>query len=228
MIRFWISVISLLLSAPASAVDIERPNPDVAVGNTLPAITLTDDKGQPVSLESLRGAPLVINPVFTGCKYICPMITTNLAEPLLELGNPGRFYNVLTVTFDDEDDDEDLSRFKQTNELPEGWIVARGDTADVAALLRALDFRFVKLEPGVFAHPNAVAFANGDLEVTGFVNGVVFEDTDVRRALDKAAGNFRHVSSRDPRLLFIMLGSAVALAGFLLVYSRKRPRPSAG
>jgi len=51
-----------------------------AIGNQLSNFSLTDEKGHALSLNDLRGKPLVLSMIYTSCYQICPMTTRHLAK----------------------------------------------------------------------------------------------------------------------------------------------------
>ena len=93
----------LLLPLPAHAFDEKAALKDsqAAIGRQLADYRFTDSDGKPVGLAELRGKPLVVNFVYTGCIQVCPAATQFLALAVRDaersLG-PGTF-RVATVGF---------------------------------------------------------------------------------------------------------------------------------
>jgi cytochrome oxidase Cu insertion factor (SCO1/SenC/PrrC family) len=52
-----------------------------AIGREIRGYTLRDASGAEVRLEDLRGKPLVVHFVYTGCFQVCPASTQILASP---------------------------------------------------------------------------------------------------------------------------------------------------
>ena len=73
----------LLLLGCAPRVDL----PDLGPA---PPFALTDQRGQPLSSQDLRGRVLVADFIFTRCPHACPMLTQSMAEvaEVLELTVP--------------------------------------------------------------------------------------------------------------------------------------------
>ncbi len=72
-----------------------------AIGRVLPDYRFTDTQGRSIGLADLRGKPLVVNFVYTGCIQVCPTATQFLALAVRDaersLG-PGSF-RVATIGF---------------------------------------------------------------------------------------------------------------------------------
>ena len=83
-----------------------------AIGGDVGDHTFLDGHGKQVSLESLRGKPVVISLIYTSCYHICPTVTTNLAQvvkiALDALGEDS--FSVLTIGFDTPVDTPDRMR----------------------------------------------------------------------------------------------------------------------
>src|SRR5215217_7505852 len=65
-----------------------------------------ESKGATVTLDELRGKPLVVSLIYTSCTHVCPMITQRLRQAVEEaqrMMGPDRF-TVITVGFDVRND----------------------------------------------------------------------------------------------------------------------------
>jgi len=215
---------TLLVAGAASragAQTVFRPDASRVLGHPVPDVTLVDDAGASFSISALAGKPVVLSPIFTRCPHACVMITTSLRDALLAIGAPGQAYEILTVTFDPADTEEDLRAYRERMELPPGWRMARGASAQIDSLLSAIDFQTVALERGGFAHANAVAVLAPDLTVSGFVHGLAYEERDLRLALARAAAPESLVHRYRPLLAGVALAATLALV-LTLVLTRRR------
>jgi len=83
-----------------------------AIGQHVGDYTFLDGKGKQITLESLRGKPVIINLIYTSCYHICPTVTTNLARVVNiavdALGEDS--FSVLTIGFDTPVDTPDRMR----------------------------------------------------------------------------------------------------------------------
>ncbi|HED19326.1 MAG TPA: hypothetical protein ENI74_07495, partial [Gammaproteobacteria bacterium] len=73
-----------------------------AIGNLLSNYSLTDEKGHALSIDDLRGKPLVLSMIYTSCYHTCPMTTRHLAKVVdkarAALGKDS--FNVAVLGFD--------------------------------------------------------------------------------------------------------------------------------
>ncbi len=93
----------LLAAASAAAFDEKRAlqASQAAIGRELGDYVFRDSEEREVRLARLRGQPLVVNFVYTGCFQVCPTATKSLAQSVAEAERaigPGRF-RVATIGF---------------------------------------------------------------------------------------------------------------------------------
>jgi protein SCO1/2 len=70
-----------------------------------PETTLRNYTGQPVSLGSLRGKPLLVTFLYTHCPDVCPLIASNLGVALKELGpKAADRVNIVAISVDPKGD----------------------------------------------------------------------------------------------------------------------------
>ena len=101
----------LIMIAPASATqptleDQAIAQSEAAIGQQLPPLTFSDTKGVKIALADLRGKPLLISLVYTGCTDVCPAIIENL-RPAIEIGQSALgsdSFTTLTIGFDTRHD----------------------------------------------------------------------------------------------------------------------------
>lgn len=78
-----------------------------------PAFALTDQSGQPVRSEALRGQVLVVDFVYTNCRDTCPLLSARMAalqERLRREGLLGGPVQLLSLTVDPAHDTPDALR----------------------------------------------------------------------------------------------------------------------
>jgi protein SCO1 len=68
----------------------------------LPAFSLTNQRGQLVRAEALRGQTVIISFIFTTCQDVCPLVTSELARVQAELqaAGPGPAVRFVSITVD--------------------------------------------------------------------------------------------------------------------------------
>jgi protein SCO1/2 len=142
--------------APALDAAVAYEESQAAIGRQTGDHVLTDHRGRPLPLASLRGRPLVVSLVFTSCATVCPITTDHLRERILSvrraLGDEA--FDVLTFGFDASGDrPAQLAAFAGTHRLLgiRGWHVASADPATTEAFLAELGFSF-RVAAGGFDH----------------------------------------------------------------------------
>jgi hypothetical protein len=106
-------------------------------------------------------------------------------------------------------------------DLPDGWIVARAEAAALDTLLNAIDFNYSPAAGGGFLHANIVAVITPDHRVSGYVDGLVFEEDELRQALLSAVTPSSLVASFRPVIAAVAV-IAVAVVMIVLWGTRRR------
>jgi protein SCO1/2 len=156
------------------AVDISQR----ALGRTLGDYTLNGADGRALRTGDLRGKPLVVSFVYTGCSQVCPTTTRFLARAVGEarraLGD--RAFNVLTVGFNQPFDTPMAMRDFQRRQGIDGagWIFASADAATIDALARDAGFAWARSTSG-FDHVTQATIVDASGRVVSQVYGESFE-----------------------------------------------------
>ena len=149
-----------------------------AIGRQLPALRLTDQHGQPLSLADFRGRPLVISPIYTSCFHICPATTTWLksASEVASVVVGGSAFAVLTVGFDAAHDTPGRMRnyAQERGIVTPQWTFASGDADTVAQLMTEIGFTYTPAAGG-FDHMIQATIVDGDGRVYRQVYGQQFD-----------------------------------------------------
>ena len=117
-----------------------------AIGGDVGDYTFLDGKGKQVTLESLRGKPVVISLIYTSCYHVCPTVTTNLARvvniALDALGEDS--FSVLTIGFDTPVDTPDRMRVfaAQRNIDLDNWHFVSASPETMQGLSAAVGFSY--------------------------------------------------------------------------------------
>ena len=154
-----------------------------AIGKMLGDYTLRDTNGQPFSLSSLRGKPVVISMIYTSCHHICPSITRNLGDTIEvaqeALGEDT--FSVVTVGFDWRVDTPDRMREFESRLGVSGvpnWHFLATEAQVVDDLSNNLGFLFFTSAKG-FDHLAQATVIDADGRVYRQVYGVDVETTAV-------------------------------------------------
>jgi len=232
-------VASVVIVAPAAAQDpghgaipdlgsISRPDAQAALGRDIPDVTLIDENGTTLRLRNWEGTPVLISPIFTSCPHVCPTITTSLNEATADIAGLGSTWQVISVSFDPGDTVEDLKAFRDAQALPANWTLAIAAPEQLDALLGTLDFRYVALEGGGFAHPSAVAVVDAGMRVSGYLHGLHYEEDEVRRALTTAWAGGSLVARFKAWIIAAAVLGALALVIVIAATGGRRRQATAG
>lgn len=134
-----------------------------AIGRALPPLLLRDRHGQPVELVRLRGKPLLVNFIYTGCFQVCPTITRNLQKAVEGTVNTlgAERFTIVSIGFNQPFDSPQAMNsyaLQQGVRLP-NWLFLSPEPGDVAALTAAFGFSFVQNAAG-FDHLNQLTLVN--------------------------------------------------------------------
>lgn len=117
-----------------------------AVGRTLGGYEFTTADGGTLTLEQLRGRPVVLSLVYTSCYHVCSGLTLRLRETVKVARNAiGReSFSVVTVGFDTANDTPERMRAyarERGVDVP-GWYAASADAATMERLVRDVGFTY--------------------------------------------------------------------------------------
>lgn len=130
---------------------------------TIDDFSYTDQRGEPVSLEDLKGTPWLATFVFTNCNTVCPPMTFNLSDIQEELEADGLSdYKIVAFSVDPVvDTPETLQNYLAQYSVPDEskWHLLTGYTQD---------------EIGEFAKDNFKSFVRNDPESDQVIHGTNF------------------------------------------------------
>ncbi|MDD2737002.1 MAG: SCO family protein [Desulfuromonadaceae bacterium] len=149
MINPFKTIASLLLLVlmtvmlPSSPVHAESKKYKRTVEHyTLPNVTLINQDGKKVSLQSLvKGdTPIVVTFIYGTCTTICPVLSAGFVNLQSKLAATGQSPRLFSITIDPENDTpkvmkEYLKRFR----AKPGWDFATGSRADIDAVMKAFN-----------------------------------------------------------------------------------------
>ena len=143
--RSWIRVgIGLLLLSIATLlyqIVVPKLQP-LPIYMTVPALTLTDQDGQPFDLNQTRGKVVILSPIYTHCPDICPLTTGKLKQLQDDLKNAGLNSQVQFVTFtvDPERDTPDVLKLFSAafNVDRANWVFLTGTSEQIQVMITTL------------------------------------------------------------------------------------------
>ncbi len=149
-----------------------------AIGNQLGNYSLTDEKGHALSLNDLRGKPLVLSMIYTSCYQICPMTTRHLAKVVdkarAALGEDS--FNVAVLGFDAYNDSpQAMIQFARKQGIDSSdWHLLSASPDTINALSKELGFEFFS-SPNGFDHITQATVIDAEGHVYRQVYGEVFD-----------------------------------------------------
>ena len=160
-----------------------------AIGNTLGEHSFGDSHGGTVRLAQLRGKPLLVSFIYTGCFQVCPTTTRTLKRAVeAAMGALGpESFNVVSVGFNLPFDSPDALRAfaqQQGVHLP-NWYFLSPDPATLQRFADEVGFRYVPVAGG-FDHVTQVTVVDARGVVTAQVYGDRFALSALVDALERA------------------------------------------
>lgn len=168
---------------------------DEKLGQTVDLdVALVDETGKKVVLRDLVDRPTVLSLVYFRCSGICSPLLNGVVDVLGKTDlEPGKAFQVITVSFDDRDGPE-LAAAKKANYLkqlkvtfPEGaWRFLTGDAASTRRLADSVGFRFRK-EGQDFIHPASIFVLSPRGKIARYMYGITFLPFDLKMAVAEAS-----------------------------------------
>lgn len=185
---------------PGGLVDLDAP--------------LKDEEGKDVTLRQLIDRPTILTLNYFSCAGICTPLLNGVLEMMnrIEL-EPGKDFQVITVSFDDRDTPE-MAKKKRENYfrlmkrpiLPTGWRFLTGTAAATRRVTDSVGFRFKKVKKDgptegwyEYVHPGAIMLLSPEGKITRYMYGTTFLPADVQMAVGEAARG--EVQATIPKLL---------------------------
>jgi protein SCO1/2 len=151
----FLSVVLLLFAAFAAQAFDEKlalKESQAAIGRAVGDYALRDSEGRIVRLAELRGKPLVVNFVYTGCFQVCPVTTRFLAGALKEAERAlgAGAFRVATIGFNlPFDTPQAMKAFARKNGAASpNWLFLTPEAETLPALVSDFGFRFEATSAG--------------------------------------------------------------------------------
>jgi protein SCO1/2 len=170
---------------------------DEQLGGYVPLdLKLVNEAGDTVRIGDLITRPTIVSLVYYTCPSVCGPLLTELSDMLGKLEKldmqPGRDYDVLTISFDENDDPEGSARTKDEyyQNLPEGfprsaWTFLTGDAASIKYFTDSVGFHFRRVGSD-FAHPTTLVILSPEGKITRYMYGAEYLPLDIKMALYEA------------------------------------------
>jgi protein SCO1/2 len=175
----WLLLLVFTWVAPAFGTVLDREQvlrlSEAAMGREIPgSYRFVDAAGGVLTLEELRGRPLVISLVYSSCYHTCPMVTEYLAKVVGmardALGEDS--FTVLTIGFDTANDTPvRMRQFARERRIEDPrWHFLSADAGTIAGLVRDLGFSYASSAKG-FDHMTQATVIDRDGRVYRQVYG---------------------------------------------------------
>jgi protein SCO1/2 len=181
-----------------------------AIGRTVGNHRFVESKGATVTLDELRGKPLVVSLIYTSCNHVCPMITQRVRQAVEEaqrMMGADRFA-VITVGFDARNDTPmRMAAYARAQgvDLP-GWSFFSATDATIAALAKDLGFTYVA-SAGGYLHISQTTIIDRDGRVYRQIYGDDFPIQVFMEPLKEAVygtvGTFASIGGLIDRVRFL-------------------------
>jgi len=191
-----------------------------AICSSVPDFTFQSADSGKIALRDLRGKPLLVTMVYTGCADVCPTIIESLAaaaETAEDALGKGSF-NIITIGFDTRNDTPDRMRsFARAHDAGgSNWYFASSDTKTINLLSEAIGFNFFPSSGG-FDHMAQVTILDKNGTIYEQVYGGSFEPPTIVEPLKQLV--FGH-----QRTAFSLAGLSDRVRLFCTIYDRKTGR----
>jgi len=190
---------TVMMMQHAAAAGPQQAPPEIGIveklGDFVPeGLHFQNEKGDSVELASLITKPTVLSMVYYGCPGICQALLSGVAEVLdLVDAEPGKEYNVITVSFDPRDKPDASVKTKNTylhamkSRFPEdSWTFLTGDEKTIHTLTDAVGFYFKK-EDEDYVHPTTLIVLSPEGKIVRYLYGISYQPFDLEMALSEAS-----------------------------------------
>jgi protein SCO1/2 len=96
----WAGLLALLFGVPIFRSVTRHLGASPVVLGTLPAFTLTDQRGQPFGTRELQGKVWVADFIFTACQEACPLLSQKMAEVGRRAHGLGPDFHLVSISVD--------------------------------------------------------------------------------------------------------------------------------
>lgn len=135
-----------------------------------------DQNNQSFKLIHLKGKPVIISMVYTGCAHACPMTIAKVQEVEQALVKQGlKDYKVVLASFDTTNDTpESLKKYMQSRKLDEkNWIFLSTNQDLMARELAViLGISYKAIGNGDYSHSNVISYINKSGVIGGKVESL--------------------------------------------------------
>jgi protein SCO1 len=158
-------------------------------------ISLTDESGNLVKLKNYITKPTILSLVYFRCPGICSPLLSGVAGVMSKLDlEPGKDYNVITISFDPSEDFKMAAEKKKNyirtikdKQIPEdSWKFFTADSLNIAKITDEVGFRYLKKDND-FVHSAVLTVLSPEGKIARYLYGTDFLSFDMKMALMEAS-----------------------------------------
>ncbi|MFZ2063302.1 MAG: SCO family protein [Candidatus Binatus sp.] len=187
-----LAIILIVTSALFAAAGCHSGSTEEGAASVLTDTKLVDQNGNTISLESLKGKPMVVDFIYTSCPGPCLMETAKFANVALRLGNDlGSKVALVSISVDPEHDGPKqlLNYSHQQGADEKGWYFLTGGPADVDKALAGFKLSR-QIEPdGSVGHLVDMMLVGPDGRLVREYNGEIVKAQDIVDDVKKTLNN---------------------------------------
>ncbi|MCB1380362.1 MAG: SCO family protein [Alphaproteobacteria bacterium] len=189
MIRKFLSSVAVALGLLACGTAFADEREDKAIttsleviGRTMPDLSFQGVDGKTLSLTQLRGKPVLLTLIYTGCADVCPAVIESLA-PAVAVGEDALgkgSFNVVTIGFDTRNDTPVRMRSfaRDHNAGGDNWFFLASDQKTMDRLSEAVGFSYFSYAGG-FDHMAQVTVIDKTGKIYRQVYGSSFDPPQI-------------------------------------------------
>ncbi len=159
-----------------------------------PDLMLLDQHGTSMKISDFHGKPTILVWSYYTCDGSCSAVNAELKLLLEEVKRQkiGKDYQILTLSFDKNDDLATLQKFRTFLELPDAWESAwtfaiLQDPEQIELVTKKTGFKyFWAPQDKTFYHPNVFILLSPEGRITRYIYSLVNSDTDMELAILEA------------------------------------------
>ena len=150
----------------------------------------TDQNGNQMQLQDLRGDVVVVAMIYTSCQAACPRLVADMRHIEKTVNSKAKSkIKYLLVSIDPNvDTPERLKKFSIDNEMDgEQWLFLRSNEEDTREFAATLAVNYKKISPIDFSHSNIISLFNENGELIYQQEGLGIDYAPTIKAIEEAA-----------------------------------------
>ncbi len=150
----------------------------------------TNQNGEDIKLEDLKGDIVVAVMIYTTCKAACPRLVADVRrihDKVSDKANKQVKYVFVSID-PDTDTPERMKEFAKENEMDnDQWVFLRGDIEDTREFAAVLAVSYKRISPIDFSHSNIISVFDKEGVLIHQKEGLGVDDSATIEAIEKLA-----------------------------------------